>query len=444
MASAAAAVTVAGLAACSSSSNSPTQATGKQTITVAVVNNPQMIDIQKLTPKGFEASHPNIKVKYVTLDENTLRDQVTKDVAASGGQFDVVMIGPYETPIWAKNHWIDDLTPYASKDTAYNVSDLIKPIKDSLSVNGHLYASPFYGESSFLMYRKDLLAKAGLSMSAHPTWDQVAAIAKKLKNPAKGMAGICLRGKTGWGENLAPLDTVVNTMGGQWFDMNWNAHLTSPAFEKATNFYVNLIKAAGEPGAGNFSFNECANAMEQQKAAMWYDATVGASVIDDPKESPIAGKLGFAPAPVDMTPSSGWLWTWALSIESASKHKAAAWTYISWATSKQYIDYAGQQLGWARVPPGSRYSTYSNPNYQKAARDFATATLNEINSVNVSHPGVNPQPYAGVQYVSVPEFEDLGTKVSQEITAAIAGQETVAQALSKAQGYALPVGQSHK
>ncbi len=302
MASAAAAVTVAGLAACSSSSNSPTQATGKQTITVAVVNNPQMIDIQKLTPKGFEASHPNIKVKYVTLDENTLRDQVTKDVAASGGQFDVVMIGPYETPIWAKNHWIDDLTPYASKDTAYNVSDLIKPIKDSLSVNGHLYASPFYGESSFLMYRKDLLAKAGLSMSAHPTWDQVAAIAKKLKNPAKGMAGICLRGKTGWGENLAPLDTVVNTMGGQWFDMNWNAHLTSPAFEKATNFYVNLIKAAGESGAGNFSFNECANAMEQQKAAMWYDATVGASVIDDPKQSPIAGKLGFAPAPTDMTP----------------------------------------------------------------------------------------------------------------------------------------------
>ncbi len=444
MASAAAAVTVAGLAACSSSSNSPTQATGKQTITVAVVNNPQMIDIQKLTPKGFEASHPNIKVKYVTLDENTLRDQVTKDVAASGGQFDVVMIGPYETPIWAKNKWIDDLSSYASKDAAYNVSDLIKPIKDSLSVNGHLYASPFYGESSFLMYRKDLLAKAGLSMSAHPTWDQVAAIAKKLKNPATGMAGICLRGKTGWGENLAPLDTVVNTMGGQWFDMNWNAHLTSPAFEKATNFYVNLIKAAGESGAGNFSFNECANAMEQQKAAMWYDATVGASVIDDPKESPIAGKLGFAPAPVDMTPSSGWLWTWALSIEAASKHKAAAWTYISWATSKQYIDYAGQQLGWARVPPGSRYSTYSNPNYRKAAHDFATATLNQINSVNVNHPGVNPQPYAGVQYVSIPEFEDLGTKVSQEITAAIAGQETVAQALSKAQGYAAPIGQSHK
>jgi sorbitol/mannitol transport system substrate-binding protein len=373
-----------------------------------------------------------------------LRDQVTKDVAAGGGQFDVVMIGPYEVPTWAKNKWIDNLTPYASKDATYNVNDLIKPIRDSLSVDGQLYASPFYGESSFLMYRKDLLAKAGLTMPAHPTWDQVATIAKKLNNPAKGMAGICLRGKTGWGENLAPLDTVVNTFGGQWYDMSWNAHLTSPAFEKATNFYVNLIKAAGEPGAGNFSFNECANAMEQQKAAMWYDATVGASVIDDPKSSPIAGKLGFAPAPVEMTKNSGWLWSWALAMEASSKHKAAAWTYLSWATSKQYIQYAGKQLGWASVPPGSRYSTYSNPSYQKAARDFATATLGEINSVNVKQPGVSPQPYVGVQYVGIPEFEDLGTKVSQEITAAIAGQESVTQALSKSQGYAVPVGQTYK
>ncbi len=443
-ASVCAAAAMAVVAACSSSgSGSSGQASGAQTITVAVVNNPQMIDIQKLTPKGFSATHPNIKVKYVTLDENTLRDQVTKDVAAGGGQFDVVMIGPYETPIWAKNHWIDDLTPFATKDKAYDVNDLIKPIRDSLSVNGHLYASPFYGESSFLMYRKDLLAKAGLTMPAHPTWDQVAAIAHKLNDPAKGMAGICLRGKTGWGENLAPLDTVVNTMGGQWYDMNWNAHLTSPAFAKATNFYVNLVKSAGEPGAGNFSFNECANAMEQSKAAMWYDATVGASVIDA-KPSPIVGKLGYAPAPVDLTKNSGWLWTWALAIESASKHKSAAWTYISWATSKQYIQLAGQQLGWASVPPGSRYSTYSNPNYQKAASAFATATLNQINSVNVKQPGVSPQPWVGVQYVAIPQFEDLGTRGSQEITAAIAGQESVAQALSKAQSYAVPVGQSVK
>ena len=441
-----AAVAAAGMAACSSSSSSGgggSASGGTQTITVAVVNNPQMEDIQKLTPAGFEASHPTIKVKYVTLDENTLRDQVTKDVAAKGGQFDVVMIGPFEVPTWAQNQWITDITSQASGDTAYDVNDLIKPIRDSLSVDGKLYAVPFYGESSFLMYRKDLVQQAGLTMPAQPTWNDVANIAQKLNNPSKGMAGICLRGKTGWGENLATLNTVVNTMGGQWFDMQWNAHLTAPAFNQAVTFYTNLIKTAGEPGAGNYSFNECANAMMQQKAAMWYDATVGASVIDA-GNSPIAGKVGYAPAPIDKTQNSGWLWTWALAIESASKHKDAAWTYMSWATSKDYINYAGEKLGWASVPPGSRYSTYQNPNYQKAAAAFAKPTLDEINAVNVKQPGVQPQPYVGVQYVGIPEFEDFGTRVSQEITAVIAGKETVDQALQKSQGYAQAGGDAYK
>lgn len=432
-----------GVAACGSSSSGD-GSDGVTTITVAVVNNPQMKDIQELTPGGFEKSHPHIKVKYVTLDESTLRDQVTKDVAAGGGQFDVVMTGPYEVPTWAENNWIVDLTDNAAEDTAYDVDDLIKPIRDSLSVDGKLYAVPFYGESSFLMYRKDLLAKAGLTMPEKPTWDEVAAIAKKLHDPASGMAGICLRGKTGWGENLAPLNTVVNTFGGQWYDTEWNAHLTDPAFKEAVSFYVNLIKDAGEPGAGSFSFNECANAVQQNKAAMWYDATVGASVIDDPNNSPVAGKLGYAPAPVKKTESSGWLWSWALSIEAASKHKAEAWTYMSWATSKEYIEHAGQELGWARVPPGNRYSTYDNPEYQKAAASFAQVTLDQINSVDVEKPGVSPQPYVGVQYVGIPEFEDLGTRVSQEITAVIAGKETVDEALAKAQSYAETVGKNYQ
>jgi sorbitol/mannitol transport system substrate-binding protein len=281
-------------------------------------------------------------------------------------------------------------------------------------------------------------------MPANPTWPEVAAIAKAVKAKNPGMAGICLRGKTGWGENLAPLDTVINTYGGQWFDSQWNAKLNSPAVSDAVNFYVNTIKESGEPGAGSFSFNECANSMEQSKSAMWYDATVGASVIDDPKTSPIAGKLGFAPAPVLKTKAAGWLWTWALAVEGASKNKDAAWTFMDWATSKDYIKYAGEKLGWASVPPGSRTSTYANPDYQKAAADFAKQTLDSISSVDPNHPGVDAQSWNGIQYVGIPEFADLGTKVSSEITAAIAGQESVADALKKSQGYAQAVGDTYK
>lgn len=419
------------LSACGSSGSSSTSS-GPVTITVAVTANPLMTTIEQLTPAGFEKSHPNIKVKFVTYDENTERANVEKDVAAGGGQYDVVMIGPNDIASWAKNKWIDPLTSYANSDASYDVGDLLPAIKDALSSNGTLYAVPFYGESSFMMYNKQMFAAAHVTMPANPTWTQIAALAAKLNNPSKGVAGICLRGLTGWGDNLASLDTVVNTFGGQWFDTHWNAHLTSPAFEQATNFYVNLVKKDGEKGAGNDSFNQCLNIMEQKKAAMWYDATVAASTLDA-KGSPIDGNVGFAPAPVMKTNASGWLWSWALALESASKNKSAAWKFMDWATSKQYIAYDAAKNGWASVPPGTRTSTYQNPKYLAAAKDFAPLTLKELDSVNVKQPGLAPQPVPGIQYVGIPQFEEFGQQVSAQITAAIDGQESVATALSKSQ-----------
>ena len=419
------------LSACSSSSKTSTSS-GPVTITVATVSNPLMTTIEQLTPGGFEKSNPNIKVKFVTDDENTERAAVEKDVATGGGQYDVVMIGPNDIASWAKNGWIKDLTSSVNSDSSYDVSDLLPPIRSALSSNGKLYALPFYGESSFIMYNKPMFAAAHLTMPANPTWTQIAALAAKLNNPSTGVAGICLRGLTGWGDNLASLDTVVNTFGGQWFNTKWTAELTAPAFEQATNFYVNLVKADGEKGAGNDSFNQCLTIMQQQKAAMWYDATVAASTLDA-AGSPVAGKIGFAPAPVDKTKSSGWLWSWALGLEGASKNQAAALKFMEWATSKQYIAYDAAKNGWASVPPGTRTSTYQNASYLAAAKDFAPLTLQELDSVDVAQPGLQPQPVPGVQYVGIPEFEDFGQQVSAQITAAIDGQESVAAALSKSQ-----------
>jgi sorbitol/mannitol transport system substrate-binding protein len=426
------ALLVAMASSCSNPNGSPSSSSGgAQTITVAVTANPLMTTIEKLTAGGFEASHPNIKVKFVTYDENTERADVEKDVAAHGGQYDVVMIGPNDIASWAANGWIDSLDSEVAADSSYDVGDLLPPIKSALSSKGRLYALPFYGESSFMMYNKKIFAADGLTMPADPTWAQIAALADKANNPSANVAGICLRGLTGWGDNLASLDTVINTMGGAWFDKSWNAQLTSPATEAAVNFYVNLVKKDGEPGAGNDSFNQCLNIFQQGQAAMWYDATVGASTVDA-SGSPIAGQVGFAPAPVDLTKSSGWLWTWALALESSSKHQSAAGQFMNWATSKQYIEYDASKNGWAAVPPGTRTSTYQNPAYLQAA-PFANLTLQEINSVNIDQPGVAPQPAPGVQYVGIPEFEDFGQQVSAQITAAIDGQESVSQALSTSQ-----------
>jgi sorbitol/mannitol transport system substrate-binding protein len=414
---------------------------GQTTITVATVANPQMQDIEKLTPRFFERDHPNVKVNFVILPENELRDRVTQDIATQGGQYDVVTIGTFEAPQWAKNKWIENLGPYTQKDSSYDAGDLIPAVAKALSHENNLYAVPFYGESSFLMYRKDLFDQAGLRMPAQPTWDQVAEFARKLHNPSKKQAGICLRGLPGWGELFAPLNTVVNTFGGRWYDMNWNAQLTEAPFRQATQFYVDLVRQAGEPGAPNAGFTECLTTYSQGNAAMWYDATVAASLLEDPKNSKVAGKNGFAPAPVKETDWSGWLWAWSLAMPSTSKKKDAAWQFMSWATSKDYIKLVGQELGWERVPPGSRQSTYQLPEYKKAASAFADLTIKAINQADVNNAGTQPRPYTGVQYVGIPEFQSLGTAVSQEISAAIAGRQSVDQALAKGQKQAEQVAQ---
>jgi sorbitol/mannitol transport system substrate-binding protein len=407
---------------------------GAATVTVATVANPQMQDIEKLSTE-FKKVKPDINVRFVILPENELRDRVTQDIATQAGQYDVVTIGTYEVPIWAKNGWLTNLNDKANAGN-YDVNDLLPPIRDALSFEGGLYAVPFYGESSFLMYRKDLFQAAGLTMPAKPTWQQVADFAAKLHDPGKKISGICLRGLPGWGEVLAPLNTVILTFGGRWYDEQWNAHLTDPETKQAVQFYVDLVRKNGEPGAPNAGFSECLTAMGQGNAAMWYDATVAAASLEDPKTSKVAGKMGYVPAPVVKTENSGWLWAWSLGIPKTSKNVDAAWDFVSWATSKDYHKLVGQQLGWARVPPGARQSTYELPEYQQAAKAFAEPTLTSIQGVNVKQPGLHPQPWVGVQYVAIPEFQDLGTKVSQEISVAIAGRQTVDQALAKAQKYA--------
>ncbi|QMU76731.1 sugar ABC transporter substrate-binding protein [Streptacidiphilus sp. PB12-B1b] len=427
------------LAACSGAGGSAGTASGSSdSINVLMVNNQQMLDLQKLTAQYFTKS-TGIKVNFTVLPEDDVRDKVTQDFSSQAGQYDVATISNYETPFFAKDGWLSPLSSDARSDTAFDQSDILPNIQQSLTYKGQIYAEPFYGESSFLMYRKDVFAAKHLTMPAHPTWQQVAALAAEADGAQSGMKGICLRGQPGWGEVIAPLTTVVNTMGGTWFNDNWQAQLTSPAFEQATEFYVDLVRAHGEAGAAQDGFTECLNDMEQSKVAMWYDATSAAGSLEG-KGSPVAGKIGYVPAPVDQTKSSGWLYTWAWGIQKASKHQTDAWKFVSWASSKQYEDLVGTTLGWASVPAGKRASTYSDPGYLSAASAFAGPTLTALNAANPQDPGVQPRPAPGIQFVGIPEFEDLGTQVSQLISDAIAGQISVGTALKNSQALAAKVG----
>jgi len=421
------------VAACSSGGSGSGNNNSTGTVTVAVVSNPLITNqMVPLASSVFEKKYPGIKVKFATYTEGDLRAAIEKDVSTHTNAFNVIMIGPYEAPLFAKNGWLDNLsTQFIAKDPSYGASDLLPPIAKALSYKNSLYAVPFYGESSMLYYRKDLFAKAGITMPAHPTWAQVQSYAAKLNQPGK-VAGVCLRGLAGWGDNMAALDTVVNTFGGEWFNQKWQPQLTSPAFEKATSFYVNLIRKYGESGASNDSFNQLLTLYGQGKCAMWYDATVAAPSIATTYPS-MFKQTGYAFAPTDLTKSSGWLWTWSLGIPQGTSNQDAAWKFVSWATSKQYDSLVAQKYGWSAVPPGTRTSLYSNPNYMKAAQAFAPITLASIDGTDPNHPTLHPVPYVGVQYVDIPQFETLGLQVAQQIAGAIAGSESVSQALKTAQ-----------
>jgi sorbitol/mannitol transport system substrate-binding protein len=408
-----------------------------KTIRVAIVANPQMEDIAKLTPSLF-TKRTGIKVRYSILEEGKLREIVTRDVGSGGRQFDVVMIGPFEAPQFGASGLLKDLTSLAKRDASYKYNDVIPAVRNALSANGKMYASPFYAESSFVMYRKDVMKARGIRVPARPTWDQIARIARRVDS--NRMAGICLRGKPGWGDLGASFTTVLNTFGGTWWSAKPNgkpdkAQVDQPAFRQALTFYVNLIKDAGEKDAANASFNECLAQYKDGKVAMWYDATVAAGNLEA-NDSPVKGKNGYALAPVRKTKASGWLWTWALAIPREAPDTATSWKYISWATGPTYLKAAGSRIsgGWAAIPPGTRFSTYKIPQYTAAAKAFAGRTLTAMKAAPIKNPGTTKRPgVPGVQYVGIPEFQDVGNQCTEQFSSVIAGRTSIDDALGACQ-----------
>ena len=397
------------------------------TITIATVNNGDMIRMQGYTDQ-FTAE-TGIGVEWVTLEENVLRQRVTTDITTKGGQFDIMTIGMYETPIWGANGW---LVPLNDLSADYDAADILPAMAGGLSHDGTLYAAPFYGESSMIMYRTDLMEKAGLEMPDAPTWTFIREAAAAMTDRANDINGICLRGKAGWGEGGAFITAMSNSFGARWFDEEWNAQFDTQAWKDTLEFFVGMMNESGPAGYATNGFNENLSLFQQGKCGMWIDATVAASFVTNPNDSEVADSVGFALAPDNgLGKRSNWLWAWALAIPAGTQKEAAAKTFIEWATSKDYIELVAANEGWANVPPGARTSLYENPNYQ--AVPFAKMTLDSILSADPNNPTVDPVPYVGIQFAAIPEFAGIATQVSQEFSAVYAGQQSVDEALAKAQ-----------
>ena len=415
---------------------------GRESIVVAIVSNPQMQDAISLI-SHFTEQHPDIDVSFVSLPENEARAKITASVASGGGEFDVVMISNYETPLWAPNGWLTDLEPFIARTEGYAPEDFVPTIKDALTVDGSMYSVPFYGESAFLVYRQDLFDEAGLTMPEHPSWDDLRTFASTLHDPDAGMAGIALRGLAGWGENLAPMSTVINTYGGCWFDMDWAPRLDSEEVREAVSMYVDTVRSYGQPGAATSGFGECLTQFSQGNAAMWFDASSMVSGVENPDSSTVVGRTGYALGPTQATEYAGWLYSWALAIPETSQKKDAAWEFIAWMTHPDYFQLVGNEVSWEALPPGSRLSTYEIPEYKELSATYVEPTLDSMENSTQENSMTVEVPYDGLQNVVIPEFQDLGTRVGQQFSAAIAGQKSVDEALDQAQGFAESVARTY-
>ncbi|NOE24699.1 MULTISPECIES: sugar ABC transporter substrate-binding protein [unclassified Ruegeria] len=407
-----------------------TAAAHAETITIATVNNGDMIRMQGYTDNFTEAT--GIDVEWVTLEENVLRQRVTTDITTKGGQFDIMTIGMYETPIWGANGW---LVPLDGLSEEYDVGDLLPAMAGGLSHEGTLYAAPFYGESSMIMYRTDLMEKAGMEMPEAPTWQFIREAAAAMTDRDNDINGICLRGKAGWGEGGAFITVTANSFGARWFDEDWKPQFDQPEWKEALTFFVDMMNESGPAGYATNGFNENLSLFQQGKCGMWIDATVAASFVTNPDDSTVADKVGFALAPNSegVDKRANWLWAWALAIPAGTQKEDAAKQFIEWATSKDYIELVAENEGWANVPPGARTSLYENANYKDIP--FAKMTLESILLADPQNCCAKPTPYTGIQFVAIPEFAGIATQVSQEFSAVYAGQQTVDEALEKAQAF---------
>ena len=265
-----------GLVACSGSSSDSSggsSSDGEITVSIAALNNPIISNLVELSQEYYEAE--GVKLDFAVLPENDLREKATLEASTGGTTYDIYFTGPYEANFWIQYGWAENLQPYIDNMTdeqkeSLDLDDIFPAMLESVSdpETGDLYALPFFGEASFFMYNKELLANAGVEMPENPTWEDIYNIAVAVNDDEAGIVGMTMRGAPGWGMSGAPFVTIVNAMGGKFYDMDWNATVETDEQRAAWEMYKNILRDAGQDDIITYTYNECISLMNTGK--MWY------------------------------------------------------------------------------------------------------------------------------------------------------------------------------
>lgn len=310
------------------------------------------------------------------LNENDRRAKSKAD-ASTIGKYNVYYIDEANIALFASSKWIVPLLDYYPKQ--YDFEDFVAGSRKVATYNGTVWFAPLTGGGDLMVYRKDLLEKAGLQPPK--TLDEFIAAVKKLNDPDHGVYGIALRGQRGSGANVWRWMPYFKGFGGQWFDGD-KPVFDSDAAVKATQVYLDLFKYS-PPGTRTGSWDESTGAFLAGQVAILIESTPLSGLALDPKVSKVVGKVGYAPPP---TPLTGGGYAHGLAIGAkGNKDEAAkkcAGLFIAWATSKENEQ---RRLTEGQFGELNRTSILSSPEFAKrfgADLGQALADTAKVSAVN--------------------------------------------------------------
>ncbi|HUW36346.1 MAG TPA: sugar ABC transporter substrate-binding protein [Rhodocyclaceae bacterium] len=376
---------------------------------------PKIAEFEKLT---------GIKVVMESFPEDQYRNKLAIELNA-GGKVDGFMIMPGQDDLYySKAGWLQPLDGYIADpkltDASWDPSDFFASFAKASSVDGKQIGVVINAETSLLAYRKDLFAK--FKRKVPTTMKELEDTAKFFYGKevdGKKLVGITLRGK-GAAATSQWVDFLY-TFGGSWTNAKGQSNFASPQDIAATKFYGDLLRLYGPQGATMLHWAESTSTFMEGKAAMIYDANVFKALYENPKESRVAGEVGYAVIPAG--PSGLRLphvsnWSLSINKNSTAERQKAAWLFIQWATNKQNC--LGALL--AGVPSG-RKSSWSSNEYKANDKqpDWTAATMK---SFDIGQGQWNPP------VINVPEIRDI---TGQMIVAAIEGKNVAAAAKKAAE-----------
>jgi multiple sugar transport system substrate-binding protein len=368
-----------------------------------------------------------IKVNFELLNDVDRKKKQLVDFSSGMAEYDLGNIGFSNREEFAQPGYLEPLEPYLNDPkltdkTWYKFDDYPKDvIASGYASTGKLVFIPFTAEYFLLWYRKDIFEK--LSLTAPKTIDELRATAQKLDDARK--AGTIK--EYAWVDREMPgaseagwnLFCTAERFGFDFVDFStMTAQVNTPKGIEVLDFYTSMIKQYAPPGSGNWTWGDIANAFKTEQIAMTVAGNASYAYLEDPKESQVAGRVGYAPPP--MAPGGkDPLWVWGWGMNKDSKNKTAAWLFIEWATSPNLMSEIAPEYGCP-----ARQSVYSEPAYVKAmpSQEFIDAQLYMMTK------GINPAP----QLIAA-KYGEAADIVSREMSNVIAGIKDVQTAAKDAQ-----------